>query len=126
MRIEQSSPEWFQIELNCDVKCSPSCGHSVLDIGGFAERELEQAPVLQLHEGGHPSGVWPEVIEPPRAPSGGPSPVPLIVGPGSAKHCKCGQPQWVAHIAFKCQEVVIQRQSLIAALDGQWTACELA
>ena len=46
------------------------------------------------------------------------APFPPVVGPTSSKHCKCGQPQGVAHVVFKCQEVVIQRQSLLAALDG--------
>ena len=45
----------------------------------------------------------------------------LISRPGSnpSKHCKCGQLQGVAHMAFKCPELVVQRQSLISALDGE-------
>ena len=30
------------------------------------------------------------------------APFPPLVGPSSCKHCKCGQPQGVAHTAFKC------------------------
>ena len=44
---------------------------------------------------------------------------PPLVGPSSCKHCKCGQPQGVAHTAFKCQELVVQRQSLLSALDDK-------
>ena len=46
-------------------------------------------------------------------------PCPPSVGPGSSKHCKCGQPQGVAHTTFKCPKLVVQRQSLISALDGE-------
>ena len=35
------------------------------------------------------------------------------------KCCKCGQPQGVAHTAFKFPELVVQRQSLISALDAE-------
>ena len=35
------------------------------------------------------------------------------------KHCKCGQPQGVAHTAFKYPELMVQRQSLIASLDAE-------
>ena len=37
----------------------------------------------------------------------------------SCKHCKCGQPQGVAHIAFKCPELMVQRQGLISALGAE-------
>ena len=47
------------------------------------------------------------------------APFPQLVGPDSCKHCKCGQPQGVAHVAFKCPELIIQRQSLISALDAE-------
>ena len=47
------------------------------------------------------------------------APFPPLVGPESCKHCKCGQPQGVAHIAFKCPELMLQRQSLISALDAE-------
>ena len=47
------------------------------------------------------------------------APFPPLVGPSSSKHCKCGQPQGIAHIAFKCQELVVQRQSLVLALDAE-------
>ena len=46
------------------------------------------------------------------------APFPPLVGPDSCKHCKCGQPQGVAHVAFKCPELMVQRQSLISALDA--------
>ena len=47
------------------------------------------------------------------------APFPPLVGPSSCKHCKCGQPQGVAHTAFKCPELVVQRQSLISTLDAE-------
>ena len=47
------------------------------------------------------------------------APFSPLVGPSSCKHCKCGQPQGVAHTAFKCQELVVQRQSLLSALDDK-------
>ena len=42
-----------------------------------------------------------------------------LVGPGSGKHCTCGLPQGVSHTAFKCPELVVQRQSLLSALDAE-------
>ena len=42
-----------------------------------------------------------------------------LVGPGFCKQCKCGQPQRVAHVAFKCPELMVQRQNLISALDAE-------
>ena len=47
------------------------------------------------------------------------APFPPLVGPDSCKNCKCGQPQGVAHIAFKCPELMVQRRSLISALDAE-------
>jgi len=47
------------------------------------------------------------------------APFPPLVGQGSNKHCKCGQPQGVAHIAFKCPELMVHRQSLVSALDAE-------
>ena len=43
----------------------------------------------------------------------------VLVGPDSCQHCKCGQPQGVAHVAFKCPELMVQRQSLISVLDAE-------
>ena len=40
-----------------------------------------------------------------------------LVGPDSCKRCKYGQPQGVAHTVFKCPELMVQRQSLIASMD---------
>ena len=39
-----------------------------------------------------------------------------LVGPSSCRHCKCGQSKGVAHTAFECPELVVQRRSLISPL----------
>ena len=93
---------------------------------GLAERRLEQAP-RRLHCS-LTKGVIPEVCGQKsqnflERQVVGLAPFPPLVGPGSCKHCKCGQPQGVAHTAFKCPfkcpELVVQRQSLISALDAE-------